>query len=174
MKKTLKNYLGVVSIWLGTVSLVCGFEGSGLQSPIKQPVQVIAHFGQERAGYNHQGIDVVAPMYTPLYAVADGIVTKAAPDSKGVDKGGGHMIFIDHLDGTSSWYMHLSEYGVSEGDRVQAGQWIGLSGASGEVTGPHLHFEYRMGGVPIDPYFIFGQNPYTSENFESYFKVEQQ
>lgn len=182
MRKKFITYLGVAGIWLGSMSTVSGTLLEAYASPLQQPAQIMAPFGQVRSGYTHQGIDVVAPMYTPLYAAKGGVVTKAAPDSKGVNKGGGHMIFIDHQDGTASWYMHLSVYGVAEGDYVEAGQWIGLSGDTGNVTGPHLHFEYRIEGVPVDPFFLFempteevlDEEQKSVEIFQASFQVEQQ
>ncbi|MGL5676675.1 MAG: M23 family metallopeptidase [Cellulosilyticaceae bacterium] len=179
MKKILISLLCGTSMWLASFASVYGMEAILWQSPIQYAAEVIAPFGQVRGGYTHEGIDVVAPMYTPLYAVAGGRVVKAAPDSKGVTKGGGHMIFIEHEDGSNSRYMHLSAYGVKEGDYVLPGQWIGFSGATGDVTGPHLHLEYRIGGVPVDPWFLFEpqiEDVMVDEavDFESYFRVEQQ
>ena len=144
-----------VKAWTQEDVMISFFMKGNIASPLIGKTRIMSPFGHVRTGYIHQGIDVEAAMYTPVYAVADGVVTKASPDSKGVDKGGGHMIFIDHEDGTQSWYMHLSHYNVSVGDSVQAGALIGLSGDSGEVTAPHLHFEYRVGQVAVDPTFIF-------------------
>ncbi len=127
-------------------------------SPLQQPTQIMAPFGQIREGYIHEGIDLRAEIGTPLFATADGIVTKAAPDSKGVNVGGGHMVFIDHGQGTESRYMHLGDYAVKAGDRVKAGQVIGFSGMSGDSTAPLLHYEYRMDNIPVDPTFILEIN----------------
>lgn len=126
-----------------------------LVSPLQQKGEVLAPFNQSRVGYFHQGIDVRAPEGTPIFASADGIVTKAAPDSKGVTNGGGHMIFIDYGQGAQARYMHLSAYGVKVGDRVKAGDIIGFTGNTGDSSTPHLHFEYYIGGQAIDPAFIF-------------------
>ena len=126
-----------------------------LVSPLQVPGELLAPFSQQRVGYSHAGIDIRAVEGTPIYAAADGIVTKAAPDSKGVDKGGGHMIFIDFGMGAEGRYMHLSGYGVQLGDRVKAGQVIGFTGNTGDSSTPHLHFEYLINGVAVDPAFIF-------------------
>lgn len=131
--------------------LIPGF----LVSPLQVPGELLAPFSQERAGYNHAGIDIRAVEGTPVFAIADGVVTKAAPDSKGVENGGGHMIFVDFGNGTEGRYMHLSGYGVKAGDKVKAGQVIGFTGNTGDSSTPHLHFEYRINGVVIDPAFIF-------------------
>ncbi len=126
-----------------------------LVSPLQQKGEVLAPFNQSRIGYFHQGIDIRAAEGTPIFASADGIVTKAAPDSKGITKGGGHMIFIDYGNGVEARYMHLSAYGVIAGDDVKAGDIIGFTGNTGDSSTPHLHFEYYIGGQAIDPAFIF-------------------
>ena len=126
-----------------------------LISPLQVPGELLAPFSQERTGYSHEGIDIRAAEGTPIYAIADGIVMKAAPDSKGVENGGGHMIFVDFGDGVEGRYMHLSSYGVKAGDKVKAGQVIGFTGNTGDSSTPHLHFEYLIDGVAIDPAFIF-------------------
>ena len=126
-----------------------------LVSPLQVPGELLAPFSQQRVGYSHAGIDIRAAEGTPIYAAADGVVTKAAPDSKGVEKGGGHMIFVDFGMGAEGRYMHLSRYGVRVGDQVKAGQVIGFTGNTGDSTTPHLHFEYLINGIPVDPAFIF-------------------
>lgn len=127
-------------------------------SPLQVPGELLAPFSQERTSYIHAGIDIRAVEGTPIYAIADGIVTKAAPDSKGVENGGGHMIFVDFGDGVEGRYMHLSGYGVKVGDKVKAGQVIGFTGNTGDSSTPHLHFEYFINGVAMDPAFIFEVN----------------
>ena len=126
-----------------------------LISPLQEVGELLASFNEKRDGYTHEGIDIRASMGTPIFAVADGVITKAAPDSKGVENGGGHMIFLDLGNGAEARYMHLGAYGVKAGDRVKAGQVIGFTGSSGDSTTPHLHFEYRIDNQPIDPAFIF-------------------
>lgn len=123
--------------------------------PLEGELVILSPYGQVRAGYSHEGIDIAADMGTPIYAAEGGVVTKAAPDSKGVTKGGGHMVFVAHGDGTESRYMHLSEYAVAFGDEVEAGDIIGFTGMSGDTTVPHLHYEYRVGAGHIDPSWIF-------------------
>lgn len=153
-----------------------------LVSPLQQKGEVLAPFNQSRIGYFHQGIDIRAAEGTPIFASADGIVTKAAPDSKGVTKGGGHMIFIDYGNGVEARYMHLSAYGVIAGDDVKAGDIIGFTGNTGDSSTPHLHFEYYIGGQAIDPAFIFEASgiigdevvvPISQENNEESFLVIQ-
>ena len=129
-----------------------------LVAPLQTPGELLAAFNEERLGYEHEGIDIRVPEGTPIFAIADGIITKAAPDSKGVENGGGKMIFLDCGNGVQGRYMHLSAYGVKAGDYVKAGQVIGFTGNTGDSTTPHLHFEYRINDIPINPDFIFEIN----------------
>ncbi|MFE0644837.1 peptidoglycan DD-metalloendopeptidase family protein [Streptomyces sp. NPDC058877] len=100
------------------------------------------------SGY-HTGVDFMASTGTTVVAVGPGTVYSAG-------NGGayGNQVVIQHADGTFSQYAHLSSISVSAGQTVSGGQQIGLSGATGNVTGPHLHFEMRTGpgyGSDIDP-----------------------
>ncbi|MCG8580211.1 MAG: peptidoglycan DD-metalloendopeptidase family protein [Bacteroidales bacterium] len=98
----------------------------------------------------HNGIDYVAPLNTEILAISDGIVRKVNNNfTKG--KGYGRFIIIDHKNGYSSLYSQLNEYKVKEGQKVKAGDVIGLLGSSGMSTGPHLHLEIKKDGQFIDP-----------------------
>lgn len=154
MKKCLSKIV-FVSLFITIPLTTFGQALPLFQSPLKITSQLLAPFGQIRTGYMHEGVDMDVPMWTPLYAVADGIITKAAPDSKGVDNGGGHMVFINHGNNMESRYMHLSVYAVKLGDQVKAGDLIGFSGESGDATRPLLHYELRQNNIPIDCTFIF-------------------
>lgn len=99
----------------------------------------------------HSGIDIGAGMGTPVGAAGMGEVTTA-----GWYGGYGNAVIIDHGNGLSSLYGHLSSILCSVGDLVSAGQTIGLVGSTGNSTGPHLHFEVTQDGSPIDPSSIFG------------------
>jgi septal ring factor EnvC (AmiA/AmiB activator) len=94
----------------------------------------------------HTGIDIGAPMGATITASAGGRVIYA-----GWEGGYGNTIIIDHGGQTSTLYGHCSQIFVAEGQDVQRGQAIGAVGATGDATGPHLHFEIRINGVPIDP-----------------------
>lgn len=96
----------------------------------------------------HIGIDYVAPIGTPVVAVADGNVLFAGPFS-----GYGNLIIIQHSGGYTTHYGHLSAYAptLTVGSRVQRGQMLGKVGSTGLSTGPHLHFEIRHEGSYIDP-----------------------
>jgi murein DD-endopeptidase MepM/ murein hydrolase activator NlpD len=94
----------------------------------------------------HLGVDYGAPSGTPVRTVADGIVSFS-----GWQNGYGKVIEIDHGNGKTTLYAHLSRQDVRKGSRVQQGQRIGAVGTTGWSTGPHLHFEFRVGGSHQDP-----------------------
>ena len=94
----------------------------------------------------HPGFDLAAPTGTTVDAAAAGTVTHAGPAGTY-----GNLITIKHADGVETRYAHLSATSVKEGDHVEAGQPIGAVGTTGYSTGPHLHFEVRKDGQPIDP-----------------------
>jgi murein DD-endopeptidase MepM/ murein hydrolase activator NlpD len=101
--------------------------------------------GEPRAP--HLGLDIARPVGTPVVAAAPGIVRLAEADL--YFQGG--TIILDHGHGVSSSYLHLSRLDVAVGARVAQGETIGAIGATGRVTGPHLHFEIGWRGIPVDP-----------------------
>ncbi|MFD7222213.1 peptidoglycan DD-metalloendopeptidase family protein [Streptomyces sp. NPDC059892] len=124
--------------------------GSGFTSPVDGPTSTPyrASGSSWSSGY-HTGVDFSASSGTPVKAVGDGTVVTA-----GWGGSYGNQIVIQHSDGMYSQYGHLSSLEVSAGDTVSAGQQIGLSGSTGNSTGPHLHFEIRTGpeyGSDVDP-----------------------
>jgi murein DD-endopeptidase MepM/ murein hydrolase activator NlpD len=94
----------------------------------------------------HTGIDFGASAGTPIRAAADGVVVSAGPLG-----GYGNATVIDHGNGLATLYGHQSSIAVSPGQRVSRGQIIGYVGCTGLCTGPHLHFEVRVQGTPVDP-----------------------
>ena len=106
---------------------------------------VTSGFGY-RWGRMHEGIDIGAPEGQPIVASSAGVVSYA-----GVMGGYGNIVLIDHGNGITTAYAHQSAIQVSTGTSVGAGQQIGLVGNTGQSTGPHLHFEVRVGGSPRDP-----------------------
>ena len=103
-----------------------------------------------RWGTFHNGVDLAAPMRTPEYAAADGVVLRA-----GAASGFGLAVYILHENGDVTVYGHMDEITVTAGDYVEAGDTIALLGNTGQSTGPHLHFEVRQGGengTPVEPY----------------------
>ena len=95
----------------------------------------------------HSGIDLLAAAGTPIRAAGAGTVTLAGWDSGGY----GNLVVIDHANGVSSWYAHLSRIDVTSGAAVTTTTQVGLVGATGNATGPHLHFEVRLRGAVTDP-----------------------
>ncbi len=115
--------------------------GAPITSPFGPRVHPI--FGDVRM---HTGIDFGAPTGTPIHAGADGVVVLAGPYG-----GYGNATVIDHGGGLATLYGHQSEMLVKVGDHVTRGQVIGLVGCTGSCTGPHVHFEVRLNGTPVDP-----------------------
>lgn len=102
----------------------------------------------------HRGVDLAAPTGTEVRAMTAGRVRYA-----GVMRGYGTVVWIDHGGAVLTVYAHLSELRVREGETVSARQVVGLSGASGEVTAPHLHFEVWRWGREVDPVPLLGGRP---------------
>jgi murein DD-endopeptidase MepM/ murein hydrolase activator NlpD len=100
-----------------------------------------------RWGKSHQGIDLPAPVGTPVFAAADGRVVYAGNGIRGY----GNLVVLKHPGDLLTVYAHNSVLLVSEGQAVRAGDRIALVGQSGHATGPHLHFEVRTGQIPRDP-----------------------
>lgn len=98
------------------------------------------------ASTNHKGVDWAVPTGTSVCASSGGTVTKA-----GWGSGYGYVVYIDHPDGRQTRYGHLSRVLVSVGQKVNRGDRIALSGNTGVSTGPHLHFEMRINGTPVNP-----------------------
>lgn len=102
-----------------------------------------------RWGTTHYGLDIAAPMLTPEYAAADGVVLRA-----GAASGFGLAIYVLHDNGDVTVYGHMEEILVEAGQQVRAGETIALLGNRGQSTGPHLHFEVFEGGLDgrrVDP-----------------------
>jgi murein DD-endopeptidase MepM/ murein hydrolase activator NlpD len=94
----------------------------------------------------HEGQDIDAPYGTPVQVAASGRVIIA-----GRQRGYGNVVYVDHGNGLSTRYGHLSEIDVTVGQTVTRGQTIGLVGSTGRSTGPHLHYEVRINNQPVDP-----------------------
>jgi peptidoglycan hydrolase-like protein with peptidoglycan-binding domain len=124
---------------------------SSPSTPVRffQPVPGLIgdRFGWIPPGRWHTGIDIPAPSGTPIHAGGVGVVSFA-----GLNTGGyGNLVVISHRLGFESWYAHQSRIAVAVGQSVSGGQTIGYVGSTGFSTGPHLHFEVRHFGTPIDP-----------------------
>jgi len=95
----------------------------------------------------HYGIDLAGPMGTPIYAAAAGRVAATQYSNSGY----GNLVRVDHGGGMSTWYAHLAGIGVRVGQVLPAGAILGAMGSTGDSTGPHLHFETRINGMPVEP-----------------------
>jgi murein DD-endopeptidase MepM/ murein hydrolase activator NlpD len=122
-------------------------------TPSLMPVKgwVTSNFGVRRDPFTqkikpHEGIDIASRIGTPIIAPADGIVTYT-----GTKPGYGLLLVIDHGYGISTRYGHNSRFFVSQGMRVKRGMPISAVGNTGRSTGPHLHYEVRINGVPVNP-----------------------
>jgi murein DD-endopeptidase MepM/ murein hydrolase activator NlpD len=98
-------------------------------------------------GAFHKGVDITAPIGTPIRATADGIVTFAE-----MENGFGRLVKINHGNGVETYYAHLSRFYVQPGQDIRRGELIGAVGTSGRVTAPHLHYEVHLRGVAVNPY----------------------
>ncbi len=126
------------------------------QGSFAMPVEgrTSTEFGLERYvngkfSYRHRGIDIACPEGTPVLAAADGVVSLA--DESFLLHG--KSVIVDHGQGVSTLYLHLSAIAVAEGDRVEQGHIIGRVGATGVATGPHLHFAVYAYHEAVDPLF---------------------
>lgn len=122
-------------------------------SPFELPMQsfITSAYGNARIFNDtlqsyHSGTDYRASIGTPIFASNDGVIVLAKDRYYA-----GESIVIDHGEGIYSVYYHLSHKNVALGDTVRKGDTIGLSGMSGRVTGPHLHFGFMVQGIPVDP-----------------------
>lgn len=146
-----------------------------LSSPLKRTKFPVGNFGVHRPGLDlsgstHPGIDLSAASGTELFAPGDGKVTAAV---MGVDNCGG-KIRINHTNGLTSSFCHLSGIFVKNGDEVKRGDKIGLTGGepytvgAGKSTDPHLHWEIRSGGTLLDPIKYAEQKFYNKDDGKYY------
>ena len=127
---------------------------AGISIPSRMPLddaRMSSNFGMRThpvlgGRRNHAGIDLAAPTGTPVYATADGIVSRADWFSSY-----GLYISIEHGGELQTRYAHLSRLAVESGQRVRKGEIIGYVGSTGRSTGPHLHYEVRIAGAAVNP-----------------------
>ena len=118
----------------------------------------------------HEGMDFSAPVGTEIYATGNGMITTAGRDAQG---GYGNQIRIDHGYNYQTVYAHLSRIFVKPGQKILRGQIIGYVGNTGKSTSPHLHYEVRKNGVPLNPiYFFF--NDLTPDQFQMMLELSAQ
>lgn len=135
----------------GTDRLVRLLPYLPLRQPLAGPLQVTSPFGTRIDPFFgrlalHPGVDLRQAYGSPVFATAAGKVTVAAPDG-----GYGNLVEIDHGNGLVTRYGHLAAILVTEGQSVEAGAVVGRLGSTGRSTGPHLHYEVRIDGEPVDP-----------------------
>lgn len=127
---------------------------SAVSVPSRMPVDGVtltSGFGMRnhpilRKRRHHNGVDLAAPRGTPVYATADGMIGRAFRFSSY-----GNYVEIEHGGDLQTRYAHLQRYTVRAGDEVKKGDLIGYVGSTGRSTGPHLHYEVRVDGEPVDP-----------------------
>lgn len=150
LQRDSENLTQLIQELIAKRSANAGFSGGGpLRVPVAAPIsspfgwRVHPVLGTERF---HSGIDFAVDYDTSIGAAAGGVVIYA--DWYG---GYGNAVILDHGDGITTLYAHNNELTVSPGQTVQPGQVVSLSGSTGLSTGPHLHFEVRQNGEPVDP-----------------------
>ncbi len=116
-------------------------RGMFISMPFGETISPGSEYARE-----HEGIDFPAPFGTPVLSAADGTVKEAGYT---MDKG--NYVILEHEDGYSTVYAHMDEILTEVGKTVERGEQIGTVGSSGRSTGPHLHFELRIDGEPVDP-----------------------
>lgn len=124
-------------------------------SPLLIPLHVTSGFGRRFHPVTarfaaHAGTDFAAPMYSKVVVIEDGVIIK-----RGSDSTSGHYLVVRHKNGWISKYLHLSVFNAQIKQTVEKGDVIGLSGASGRTTGPHLHLEISYQGKALDPALVY-------------------
>jgi murein DD-endopeptidase MepM/ murein hydrolase activator NlpD len=151
-----KGACGVAFVRVALLAALLTVSGCRLPRwPVDAPLT--SGFGLRWFGVHpdvHRGVDLDVPTGTAVHAMYGGRVRFA-----GVMRGFGNVVWLDHEAGMVTVYAHLSQIAVREGQSVGTGEHLGLSGASGDVTAPHLHFEVWRWGRPVDPIAILGGRP---------------
>jgi murein DD-endopeptidase MepM/ murein hydrolase activator NlpD len=125
---------------------------SAQTAALASPLKVNSNFGYRRdpftrRGRMHTGVDIDGDYGQSVGSPLNGTVSFA-----GVKRGYGNIVIVDHGGGISTYYAHLSSIAVAVGDGVASGQVIGMIGSTGRSTGPHLHYEVRANGHPVNPF----------------------
>ncbi len=123
--------------------------------PLSWPLRGVLYARFGRKGKEpHDGIDLAAPAGAPVKTAAPGTTLYA-----GEQKGYGLIVIVEHADGLVTLYAHNRDVRVKTGQKVREGQVVATVGDSGKTSGPHLHFEVRRDGVPVDPLTLLGPVP---------------
>lgn len=148
---SITNNICIISVNAVQKSFMMKFIPNG--RPLEVPLVISSLYGKRRHPIlhiyrMHNGVDIIAPVNTPVYATADGVVDLA----KSVDNGGyGKLVKISHSFGFQTLYAHLNSLKVKKGEFVKKGQLIAFTGSTGISTGAHLHYEIRFLGNSIEP-----------------------
>lgn len=113
----------------------------------------LRRLGGEAGARQHKGVDIAAPKGTSVFAATEGRVLRTGYQPEGY----GRFVELEHPNGMTTLYAHLSRLDVTRGQGIAAGQRIGLVGSTGFSTGPHLHFEVSRNGVQINPDKVTGR-----------------
>ena len=114
--------------------------------------RLMSYFGRRSDPFSgegafHTGVDISAPHGTAIRATADGLIDIAEWAG-----GYGRLVVVDHANGFQTYYAHMSRLEVVAGQYIRRGEVLGRVGATGKATSPHLHYEVRRGGIPINPH----------------------
>jgi murein DD-endopeptidase MepM/ murein hydrolase activator NlpD len=160
LRSTAMNGAASIGIGMGETHDVTIHDWMRLASaPTLWPVQgrITGSFGERTDPFSgegafHRGVDISSEIGTRIIAPADGVVMFAD-----VMNGYGRAVMVDHGNGISTLYGHLSAFAVSQGQQVHRGDTVGYVGQSGRSTGPHLHYEVRIFNTPVNPhkYLLF-------------------
>lgn len=135
----------------GPVTRLIAFEAPVRGHAVNSPFGLRRLPGQ--AARHHAGVDIAAPRGTGVFVSAEGSVLRTGYEPAGY----GRFVEIRHPNGMTTLYGHLSRLDVASGDRLEAGERIGLVGSTGRSTGPHLHFEVRRGERQVNPAKVMGR-----------------
>jgi len=151
----LEKNVGAAALPIGGLQLVSSTGGLGdlTSTPTLWPVvgHLTGTFGERMDPFSgegafHTGVDIAAQYGDSVRVSADGIVIEA-----GDRAGYGRLVVVDHGFGVTTWYGHLSSFNVMVGEQIRRGDTIGNVGVSGRSTGPHVHYEVRINGAPVNP-----------------------
>jgi murein DD-endopeptidase MepM/ murein hydrolase activator NlpD len=117
----------------------------------------------------HSGMDFTAPVGTEIHATGNGVVVKVEPYGNGY----GNNVVINHGYGYETVYAHMSKFAVHVGQKIQRGDLLGYVGNTGTSTGPHLHYEVRKNGNPVNP-ANFYYNDLTPDEYEKMMELSSQ
>ncbi|MBV9611893.1 MAG: M23 family metallopeptidase [Acidobacteriaceae bacterium] len=159
-RESIEEYNFLKAASFGGIYHRYGYLGHTRAEPSLWPVDGVlrSSFGERLDPFSgegafHTGIDVAAPVGTPVVATADGVITNA-----GWSGSYGKLVVVDHGGDLETYYAHLSQYLVVPGQEVHRGEVIALSGGTGRATGPHIHYEVRVAGTPVNPYRYLGRS----------------